>query len=67
MQPISDRKTIGFPLVHWSCQPCYFPECWLLKAINHSTPTSLYSWEFGWTAYLQRACGSVDWWKQPSL
>jgi len=59
---ISERKTTGFPLVHWSCQPCYFPQSWLLKAINHSKPSSRYAWEFE----LLISEELVDRWKQPS-
>lgn len=63
---ISVRTTIGFLHVNCSCQPCYFPESWLLKAGNHSVPASHYNWQFGWTACLWRACGSVDQ-RTPSL
>jgi hypothetical protein len=40
---ISLRTIVGFPHVICSCQPCYFPKSWLLKAGNQSVPSSDYN------------------------
>ena len=45
---VSHRTTLGFPQVHCSCRPCYFPESSLLQAWNNPMPYSHYHWEFSW-------------------
>lgn len=60
-------KTVGFLQVPFNCQPCYFLDIWLLQTRNHSTPSSRYNWECGWTPRLRRAGGCVNRWKTTSL